>query len=254
MAGVILGVAREEMLHWALVDNLLTAVGSAAYASRPHLPHQARGYPAGVQLALVPFGEQGEGARGDYSSAHDGRFLAVYEEYTAMREADPSFEPAHPNVHAGVRPVDGHEPAVGITDPVTTDVTDLFDSVYDLTLQMIVRYFAFGEESDAELGVLSRTAVDLMYTAIKPLGLLLAELPVGPEHPGKTAGADFQLAYRSNFLLPHKRAAWIRFAERLDELAAYGDGIDAPADVRARLQPAVDGLRGALVELSPYLG
>ena len=55
---VVLGVAAQEMLHWALVNNLLTAVGSAPYVARPHMPHQAKGYPAGVQLALVPFGER----------------------------------------------------------------------------------------------------------------------------------------------------------------------------------------------------
>jgi hypothetical protein len=45
------------MLHWAMVQNLLTAVGSAPYVSRPHMPHQARGYPPGVQVRLLPFGE-----------------------------------------------------------------------------------------------------------------------------------------------------------------------------------------------------
>ena len=48
----ILDVAAQEMLHWALVNNLLTAVGSAPYVARPHMPHQAKGYPAGVQLAI----------------------------------------------------------------------------------------------------------------------------------------------------------------------------------------------------------
>src|SRR6188768_3562907 len=54
---VILRVADEEMLHWALVQNLLTAVGSAPFVSRPYMPHQAKGYPAGVQFRLLPFGE-----------------------------------------------------------------------------------------------------------------------------------------------------------------------------------------------------
>jgi hypothetical protein len=53
----ILAIAGEEMLHWAMVQNLLTAVGSAPYVSRPHMPHQAGGYPPGVQLRLLPFGE-----------------------------------------------------------------------------------------------------------------------------------------------------------------------------------------------------
>ena len=61
--------------------------------------------------------------------------------------------------------------------------------------------------------------------AIKPLGLLLAGLPVGPDHPGVTAGASFQLPYRASFLLPHRRSAWLRFAERLDELAGFAAGL-----------------------------
>src|SRR5438874_11950575 len=32
---VILAISAEEMLHWALVQNLLIAVGSAPYVSRP---------------------------------------------------------------------------------------------------------------------------------------------------------------------------------------------------------------------------
>jgi hypothetical protein len=46
--------------------------------------------------------------------------------------------------------------------------------------------------------------------AIKPLGLLLASLPVDPDQPAVTTGASFQLQYRASFLLPHQRAAWLR--------------------------------------------
>ncbi|HYK30904.1 MAG TPA: ferritin-like domain-containing protein [Streptosporangiaceae bacterium] len=51
-------VATQEMLHLALVHNLLTAIGAAPHLARPNLPHPASHYPAGVQLALLPFGEQ----------------------------------------------------------------------------------------------------------------------------------------------------------------------------------------------------
>src|SRR5215471_11889943 len=37
---VLFGIAREEMLHWPRLQNLLTAVGWARYVSRPHIPHQ----------------------------------------------------------------------------------------------------------------------------------------------------------------------------------------------------------------------
>jgi CDGSH-type Zn-finger protein/truncated hemoglobin YjbI len=51
-------VATEEMLHLALVHNVLSAIGAAPHFGRPNLPAPAHHYPAGVNLMLVPFGEQ----------------------------------------------------------------------------------------------------------------------------------------------------------------------------------------------------
>jgi Ferritin-like len=334
---VLFAIAGEEMLHWAVVQNLLTAVGSAPYVSRPHMPHQAKGYPPGVQFRLLPFGEaalqhfvyferpegveradaeifqvsglppppmrpeeivprgqdfttqghlyrsverglahlaeklgedrlfigpafqqadetafgwpdlgpitdlegadraleriveQGEGATGDWATAHYGRFFGMLEDYLAMRKEDRGFEPAYPAVAAGVRGVEGIEPNVYITDLTTGGCSDLFNAVYELLLQMIARYFAFGHETPQQRQILANAAVGLMFQAIKPLGLMLARLPVGPEHPGVTAGANFQLPYRASFLLPHRRAAWLRYAERLDELAAFAANLHPPA-------------------------
>ena len=101
--------------------------------------------------------------------------------------------------------MEGIEPDVYITDPATGGCSDLFNAVYELLLQMIARYFAFGHETPEQRQVLAHAAVGLMFRAIKPLGLLLARLPVGPDHPGATAGANFQLPYRASFLLPHRR-------------------------------------------------
>lgn len=55
---VVLEVAHQEMLHLALVQNLLTAIGAAPHLGRPNLPSPARYFPPGVQLALLPFGER----------------------------------------------------------------------------------------------------------------------------------------------------------------------------------------------------
>lgn len=51
-------IAAQEMLHLALVQNVLSAIGAAPHMSRPNLPAPASHYPAGVVLALLPFGEQ----------------------------------------------------------------------------------------------------------------------------------------------------------------------------------------------------
>ncbi|MGH2456013.1 MAG: ferritin-like domain-containing protein [Candidatus Limnocylindria bacterium] len=53
----LLHIGEQEMLHLALVQNLLAAVGAAPRLARPNLPLPPRAYPAGVQIALLPFGE-----------------------------------------------------------------------------------------------------------------------------------------------------------------------------------------------------
>jgi hypothetical protein len=359
---VLLSIAAEEMLHWAMVNNLLTAIGSAPFVSRPNYPQRAKGYPPSVQFELLPFGEdalrhfvyferamgvdvedadtfahlgeepapmtphelqprpqgfltqgqlygslgdamrtladrlgedglfigppwaqaapdsfgwkdlvpvhdlasalavleviveQGEGATRDVEGSHFGRFQAVLDEYLAVRATDPSFTPAHPVTAAVVRGVEGHAPTGPlITDPTTAAVSDLFNVVNDLILQMVCRFFAFGHESEEQLGTLADAAVGLMFGAIKPLGLLLAALPVGDGLPGKTAGANFQLAYQANFLLPHRRVAWVRFAERLDEAARFAAGIEGPPHVRATLDSVGAALEKTMLRMSEHI-
>src|ERR1700761_6039839 len=51
-------VATEEMLHLALVQNLLSAIGAAPHLTRPNLPAPPHHFPAGINLELVPFSER----------------------------------------------------------------------------------------------------------------------------------------------------------------------------------------------------
>jgi hypothetical protein len=53
----LLGIGEQEMLHLALVQNLLTAVGAGPRFARPNFPMPAYSYPAGVRIELLPFGE-----------------------------------------------------------------------------------------------------------------------------------------------------------------------------------------------------
>jgi hypothetical protein len=53
----LLEIAEQEMLHFALVQNLLTAVGAAPKLGRTNFPVPLRSYPANVRMALLPFGE-----------------------------------------------------------------------------------------------------------------------------------------------------------------------------------------------------
>jgi hypothetical protein len=106
---------------------------------------------------------------------------------------------------------------------LTAKVADLFNVVYEVLLQVLYRLLARIDETDAETAVLADVTVGLMYDAIEPLGNLLATLPVGPELPGATAGAPFELFYQPDYLLPHHRAAWLLFAERLHDAASLAD-------------------------------
>jgi hypothetical protein len=54
---VLTGVAIEEMLHLALVANVMTAIGAATMMSRPNFPRQSEYLPPGVRFALLPFGD-----------------------------------------------------------------------------------------------------------------------------------------------------------------------------------------------------
>jgi len=52
----VTGIAIEEMLHLALVMNVMTAIGAAPSLSRPNFPRHSEFLPPGVEFALLPFG------------------------------------------------------------------------------------------------------------------------------------------------------------------------------------------------------
>ncbi|GAC1701855.1 MAG: ferritin-like protein [Candidatus Limnocylindrales bacterium] len=335
----ILTVAKQEMLHLTLVQNLLTAIGAAPHLSRPNLPTAAKHFPAGVVIALVPFGEaalrhflflerpegvalddseawaaverarplmadddivpapqefatvghlyraidvgfawltstlgaeklfigparaqtspevmrwdglvgvtdlasahqaidviveQGEGATGDWREAHFGTFLQIYDEYLALRAADPAFEPARPVLPGHVRPHRYGDAVPLIDDPRTARVADLFNVVNEVMLLALTRFFAHTDETPEQLALLENVGVGLMFAAIKPLGQLLTTLPFGPSAPGRTAGPTFELFYSGGYLLPPRAAAWTLIAERLRQAAGLARRIEADGQV-----------------------
>ncbi|AYF77986.1 hypothetical protein D7D52_33890 [Nocardia yunnanensis] len=340
-------VATQEMLHLSLVHNLLSAIGAAPHMARPNLPLPAAHYPAGVQLALLPFGEQalrhfmflerpegmdlddaeglanvgraaahmqqgeivprlqdfatvghlyrsielgiqqladkygerwlfvgppraqatrkhfqwpelvavtdvasaklaidtileqGEGARGDWRDAHFGQFVEIFDEFEQARRDNPDFQPTRPVLAANVRAPERDIPVPLISDPATARVTDLFNVGYEILLQIFERFFAHTEETDAQLQTLADATVALMFGVIRPLGELITTLPAGPDHPGMTVGPSFELFYETDYLMPHREAAWTLLTERLGEAVALGESIraDLPAPVGERLRP-----------------
>ena len=80
-----------------------------------------------------------------------------------------------------------------------------------------------------------------MNWVMREMGPVLATLPVGPSHPGCTAGLTFDIARPAIFLLPHRDAAWKIIKERLDTLeqtcASLGKkaGLGALAELAQKL-------------------
>ncbi len=344
-------VATQEMLHLALVHNIMSAIGGAPHLGRVNLPAQASHYPAGVQLALLPFGEealrhfmflerpegmdlddaaglaavgraqpvmathdivprlqdfktvghlyrsieeglarlsaksgeqwlfigppraqatpasfrwpelipvtdlasarravgeileQGEGPRGHWQNAHFGRFVSILDEYQSMVAANPGFNPVRPVIAANVRPIE-HGDVPLVTDRLTARCMDLFNVAYEILLLAFERYFAHTEETGEQLQTLAELTLGLMFNVLKPLGNLITSLPAGPDHPGRTGAPSFELFYESDYLIPHRGAAWAMLEERLREAAAFAERIRtlrAPA-VQQALVPVAESL------------
>jgi CDGSH-type Zn-finger protein/truncated hemoglobin YjbI len=356
-------VATQEMLHLALVHNLLSAIGAAPHLARPNMPAPASHYPAGVQLALLPFGEQalqhfmflerpegmdladadglaaigraapvvnerdivpqgqdfatighlyrsieaglghlcelhgedwlfvgppraqataghfrwpelvavtdlasacaaieeileqGEGPRGHWRDAHFGQFVNILDEYQQLREANPGFDPVRPVLAANVRPPERDIDVPIIDDPLTARVADLFNVGYEILLQIFERFFAHTEETDTQLTTLADATIALMLRVIKPLGDLITTLPVGSAYPGRTAGPSFELFYESDYLMPHREAAWALLAERLDEAAWLCDQLATGRGERiaGQLEPVLAAMRQISQTLAVHL-
>jgi hypothetical protein len=116
---------------------------------------------------------------------------------------------------------------------------------------MLHRYFAHTEETDAQLATLSRAAITLMGSVLRPLGDLITTLPVGPEHPGMTAGPSFELFYESDYLMPHRAAAWALLEERLRDAANFCNLIQESSD--ESVAGELDNVRTALLRVADSL-
>lgn len=216
----------------------LTAVTDLASASRA------------IELIV----EQGEGARGDWVKSHFGKFVGILEDFLAMQAADPGFDPARQVEPAYVRLPPDVESGTLIEDRVTARVADLCNGLYEVMLQVLSRYYVHHGETPAELETLARTAKHLMNWVMRPLGSVLTTLPIGPAHPGRTAGPALEIVRPAYFVLPHREPAWKIISERLNVLTetcaalAQEPGLSTLGDLAAKLRSMTGDARGHLRE------
>jgi hypothetical protein len=95
-----------------------------------------------------------------------------------------------------------------------------------------------------------------MYLVIRPLGEVITQMPVGPDHPGMNAGPSFEVFYASGYLLPHTWQAWVLIHERMQEARGFLDRLLSKGGVPDGLVdivPAFDRLANKLASQMPRL-
>jgi len=97
-------------------------------------------------------------------------------------------------------------------DPLSIDVSNLFDGCYEIMMRMLGGLFLQGGESRKELTKLADITVRLMTSGLGPLGEALTTLPARPSYPGLMAGLSFRFS-RDVHTPTNQAAAW--------ELSAY---------------------------------
>jgi hypothetical protein len=157
------------------------------------------------------------------------------------------------------QPFDIPAPRPVITDPQARQVAELAGLAYELTLQVLLRFFTHTDETDTQLGTLVQAALALMSKVLHPLGTELTTLPVGPDHPGRAAGFAFEMYYVMGNMTPHREPAWALLAERARILAqrcrqVAADRTDDPhqsgtiSDIAEQAQTVADSLTANVPE------
>jgi CDGSH-type Zn-finger protein/uncharacterized Fe-S cluster protein YjdI len=187
-----------------------------------------------VKTALAAFDAivvQGEGAPADSVDSHYQKFLAIREEYRALKAKNPDFSPAFP---AATNPVLRRPPRpegrVWLENPEVIAVVDLANAAYGLMLRLLAYAYALPGPS-VEKSLAADLAIGLMQ-AMVPLAERAARLPAGPSNPHCNGGVSF-IALRNPAAFPPGRGARRFFVERFAQLADVGAELRSCGDTRA---------------------
>ncbi|ODG99862.1 hypothetical protein A4S05_36045 [Nostoc sp. KVJ20] len=193
---------------------------------------------------------QGEGSPAQRDDSHFAKFTKIREEYLAELQNDPNFQPARPVIENPLLSLQQDNTTPGaniITDTLSRDVVEIFVALYEIMLQILLRFFAHTEENEEQMYVLKSAFINLMPFGVSPLAKAITQLPASDKFPGMNAGPSFEV-YADVQLLPQMSSAWIFFQERLKEIAQACDALIN--DFRTQSYPQ---LRQALTEVSATL-
>jgi hypothetical protein len=203
-----------------------------------------------IDLIIV----QGEGSPAQRDDSHFAKFTKIREEYLAELQKDPNFQPARPVIENPLLSLqqDNITPGANIiTDPLSRDVVEIFVALYEVMLQILLRFFAHTEENEEQMYVLKSAFINLMPFGVSPLAKAITQLPAGDEFPGINAGPSFEV-YADVQLLPQISSAWLFFQERLQEIAQACDALinDSRTQSYPRLKTALTEVSAALKNIA----
>lgn len=204
---------------------------------------------ASAETAIRTIVEQGEGAVLDRVDCHYGVFMAILADFRNERRTSGSeFQPVRPMMSNPVADtVHGYGAhAHPVKDPATRSVAELFDRVYFVMLQALA--FGFAPSVDPlRAGRSVSAAIELMTTAVRPLGDALATLPSGVK--GLTAGPAFGLT-RFIALPSHPGLAVALITERLGQLAEDAAALAAGSPAAHQIAVSASRMRDVAARLN----
>ena len=197
-----------------------------------------------AKTALAAFAlivEEGEGAPAHRDGSHFQTFRQIHAELAQAKLADPSYAPAFPAARDPVLRPPVSPDRIWIADPGAAATVDLGNACYALMLRLLAYAYQIPRGVPQK-----RLAVDIgigLMHAMTPIAERAVRLPVGPAHPGVTAGLTFT-ALRDASPFPRGASSWRIFGERLDEL------VEAATALAVTKDPRMDRARFLLADLA----
>jgi hypothetical protein len=205
---------------------------------------------ASALAAIEMITHQGEGLAQDRHDCHFGIFMGILEDLHREQAAGATrFRPVRPVMENPVADTRNGYGAMAhpVKNPLTRQTAELFDAIYFLMLQALA--FAFAKSTDtATASRAAEAAIELMTTALLPIGDALTMLPAGNKK-GQNAGPAFGLT-RFIALPDDLDLAVGLIHERLGELAANTERIAADLPNTPQLAIAAARLRAIAARLA----
>jgi len=166
-----------------------------------------------AQKAIDEIVKEGEGIQDNRENSHYDRFLKMWAEVNKI-----SFDPSRNVVENPAtrihRDSDNTFEINIILKEDTLKVAELFSSLYNTMILMLIQYYSYSGETKEERTVLRDTLRNMMSAVIRPLAEILTQLPFSNDPTDlRRAGPSFEI-YDQLRLSPNKGNRWIILTER----------------------------------------